>query len=74
MHLDEWLRINGKSRTGFARDLGVPVSTINRILKEKRIGTDGVMRKIVKATSGAVTPNDFMDFASVFASDSDASA
>lgn len=64
MRLEQWLKDNRQSRAEFARRLGVPRSTIDRILRDRRSPTHAVMEKIIAATGGAVLPNDFFDLAS----------
>ena len=59
--LGGWLRANGYSAASFARKIGVPPSTIYRILDDGRSPAHAVMEKIIKGTNGAVLPNSFFD-------------
>lgn len=65
MTLDEWLKKEERTRAWFARKIGTPVSTVNRIIWEKRSPTHAVMEKIIQATGGEVLPNDFFDLSGV---------
>jgi predicted transcriptional regulator len=56
-----WLQENDLSPTAFARANGIPHSTILRIIEEDRAPSPAVAQKILEATKGAVTPNDFYD-------------
>ena len=61
MRLEEWLKKERGRQVTLARDIGVPVSTIQRIVKERRSPTHNIMEKIIRATGGEVMPNDFFD-------------
>jgi hypothetical protein len=61
MHLHQWLSAEGKNPSNFAREIGVPASTIRRIIVENRSGTHAVTEKIIRGTGGKVLPNDFFD-------------
>lgn len=59
MQLKDWLKANGKTPSGFAREIGLAASTLNRVLGDGRAPTDEVMRRIIVGTHGEVQPNDF---------------
>jgi 3,4-dihydroxy 2-butanone 4-phosphate synthase/GTP cyclohydrolase II len=59
MTLSEYLKAHETSASRFATVLGVPPSTILRVLKGERVPGLELMRKIAEATGNAVTPNDF---------------
>lgn len=61
MRLEEWLAKEDRTKAWFARMIGVPPSTIARILADNRSPTHQVMEKIIQATNGEVLPNDFFD-------------
>lgn len=61
MKLDEYLRINNLTEQAFALLIGTSQATVNRY-RNGRIPEPDAMDRIVKATSGAVTPNDFYGF------------
>lgn len=61
MTLEQYLNLVQKKPTTFAIDLGVPPSTITRILKGERSPGIDLMRRIKEKTDGAVTPNDFLE-------------
>lgn len=65
MRLEEWLKKERGRQVTLARDIGVPVSTIQRIVKERRSPTHNIMEKIIRATGGEVLPNDFFDLPQV---------
>ncbi|WP_084412480.1 helix-turn-helix domain-containing protein [Fulvimarina manganoxydans] len=60
MTLADFLRTNEMSPAAFAAELGVPASTITRIIRGERTPRLDTIQKIVAATSGAVTINDFV--------------
>ena len=59
MKLSEYLRAIEMKPSQFAASIGVPASTIARILNEGRMPHGGTLRKIAEATGGEVMPNDF---------------
>jgi transcriptional regulator with XRE-family HTH domain len=65
MKLKEWLTLSGTSQTELARAVAVPVSTINRLLRGRKIPTHDVAVRIYFVTLGAVQPNDFFDLDTV---------
>lgn len=60
MNLREYIEANGLSPTKFAKQIGVPTSTITRVIAGHRDPGLDLLRKIHVATEGAVTPNDFL--------------
>ncbi len=61
MRLEDWLKKEERTVAWFARQIGVPRSTIDRVIREQRSPTHAVMEKIIQATGGEVLPNDFFD-------------
>jgi len=64
MLLADWIRANGLNMSSFGRSICERPMTIARYCLpaghvHRRIPKEGTMRKIVAATGGAVTPNDF---------------
>lgn len=60
MKLTAYLEKNNLRPATFAMRLGVPTSTITRLVNgEKRPGME-LMEKIAKETEGLVMPNDFL--------------
>lgn len=57
MKLADYLKAKELKPAAFARQVGVPASTISRILAGKRSGLM-IAEKIKAATGGAVTAND----------------
>jgi predicted transcriptional regulator len=60
MKLLDYLALRNLTPTRFAEDVGIPASTITRIIKGERSPGLDVMAKIAKATADAVMPNDFL--------------
>jgi predicted transcriptional regulator len=60
MTLSEYLGRHSVSVSAFAAKVGVPPSTIWRVIKRQRDPGLDLLGKIMKATDGAVTPNDFL--------------
>jgi transcriptional regulator with XRE-family HTH domain len=60
MNLLTYIEAQGISPSKFAERIGVPPSTITRILSGNREPGLGLLKKIHAATDGAVTPNDFL--------------
>lgn len=63
MKLENWLRANSMSQAAFAKLIGVSDPTVHRLVHGKRTPDRHVMPRIVEATGGAVTPNDFFGMA-----------
>lgn len=61
MRLEDWLNEQKVSVGAFARKIGVPDSTIRRVISERRSPTHAIMERIIAATDGAVLPNDFFE-------------
>lgn len=66
MRLTDWLVSNRLSGSQFAKRVGVPAATINRLIpkpgkKQTRKPGRRLLPRIVAATGGEVTANDFMD-------------
>lgn len=61
MTLAEWLSLNDVRPSTLAERMGVPPSTVIRVLKRQREPGLDLMRKIAEATDGQVTPNDFLE-------------
>jgi len=60
MTLSEYLAEQSLPPSSFASRIGVPASTIARLLNgERKPGLD-LLKKIADATDGAVMPNDFL--------------
>jgi transcriptional regulator with XRE-family HTH domain len=62
MRLQEYLASNSISRADFAQQIGVSVESVRRYLCG-RVPEPSVMCKIIKATDGEVSANDFFDVA-----------
>jgi predicted transcriptional regulator len=67
MKLREWIEEEGITPSGFARHIGVPPSTVQKILREDRAGNHDTMVRIIRGTRGAVLPNDFFDIPAIIA-------
>jgi transcriptional regulator with XRE-family HTH domain len=63
MRLQEYLTINRVSRAEFAQKIDVSVESIRRYLQTGRVPEPSVMEKIIEATEGKVTANDFFGIA-----------
>jgi transcriptional regulator with XRE-family HTH domain len=59
MKLNNYLHEQDISSAAFGEAVGVTQVTIGRYMKGQRIPTRDVMQKIIAATGGEVTPNDF---------------
>lgn len=60
MKLADWLRQNGISARDFGGTIGVrSANTVYRYISGDQIPARNVMREIIRATGGAVMPNDF---------------
>ena len=62
MRLEEYLAETGLTRAEFARQIGVRQFSITRYL-EGRVPEPSVMCKIIEATEGKVSANDFFGLA-----------
>lgn len=60
MRLQEYLAETGTTRAEFARQIGVKHISVTRYL-EGRVPEAAVMSKIIEATDGKVTANDFFE-------------
>jgi DNA-binding MarR family transcriptional regulator len=60
MTLLEYLTLHEMPPSRLAEKLGVPPTTISRVLKRERKPGLLLMKKIMEATDGQVTPNDFL--------------
>lgn len=69
MRLEDWLAENERTAAWLSRKMGVPPSTVARIIKGRRAPTHAVMEKIIGATGGGVLPNDFFDLSRVAGSE-----
>lgn len=58
MNLDDYLKSTDQTEDAFAKRIGVSQPAVHRY-RTGRIPTPDVMQKIVEATAGSVTPNDF---------------
>jgi predicted transcriptional regulator len=60
MTLEKYLSDAGMKPSSFAAELGVPASTITRLLKGERSPRLDLIGRIQTATAGKVTANDFL--------------
>lgn len=60
MTLHEYLKIRDMKPSVFAAEIGVPSSTVTRVLKGERSPGLDLMRIIRDKTGGQVQPNDFL--------------
>ncbi len=60
MTLEQYLQENSKTASVFASEIGVPASTITRLLANQRSPRLELLARIKAGTDGAVTPNDFL--------------
>jgi transcriptional regulator with XRE-family HTH domain len=63
MRLEEYLAETGLTRAEFARQIGVRHITVTRYVREGRVPESSVMCKIIEATDGKVSANDFFGLA-----------
>jgi hypothetical protein len=63
MRLQEYLVETGTTRAEFARQIDVKHITVTRYIREGRVPEPPVMEKIIEATDGKVTANDFFGLA-----------
>ena len=73
MTLQEYFKLSGTDRNEFAKEIGVDPITVYRWENNKRFPRDHI-RKIMQATGGKVTANDFVDAITPADSDQRASA
>jgi transcriptional regulator with XRE-family HTH domain len=60
MELSEYIKAQGLTPSGFAEQIGVPASTITRVMAGHRKPGFELLEKIHAATNGVVEPNDFL--------------
>ena len=60
MKLASWLKSNGISARDFAARIGTTEATISRLKNARAQPSFELAEKILEATAGAVTPNDFL--------------
>lgn len=60
MKLSDWLKTKDMSATAFAKKAELDVSTVTRVINGERRPEWGTLDKIMTATNGEVTPNDFI--------------
>ncbi len=63
MRLQDYLAETGMTRAEFARRIGVKHISVTRYVNEGRVPEPSVMEKIIEATEGKVTANDFFGLA-----------
>lgn len=61
MKLSTYLKLDGRTATDLAALTGCAVSTITRAAKGEITPSRDLMVKLIDATDGAVTPNDFFE-------------
>jgi DNA-binding transcriptional regulator YdaS (Cro superfamily) len=61
MKLSKYLSQAAVSEAEFAKSIGVASASVNRYCQGERVPEPTIMRKIYKATHGAVTANDFFN-------------
>lgn len=59
MLLSDYLKLHGLSQAAFGQRIGEPQQAVQRYASGQYIPRREAMLKIVEATGGAVTPNDF---------------
>ena len=59
MTLTQYLRLTGQNQADFAAQIGVTQMAVSRYCRGNRVPNSFVMRRIMDATQGAVTANDF---------------
>lgn len=74
MTLSDYLAERRIDDAAFAATIEVDRSSVNRMRRGKLIPGSEVLRRIVDATSGAVTPNDFFDIPPILSDAADAAA
>lgn len=60
MQLADYLKSNGISDDDFGQSIGVTRQAVHRYKTFDRFPEKPVLTRIIEATSGAVTPNDFL--------------
>lgn len=60
MTLDQYLEVNGMSDADFAAAIKADRTTVSRLRRGAVLPEWGTMRRIYRATSGLVTPTDFL--------------
>lgn len=60
MQLADYLKTNGISDDEFGQKIGVSRQSVHRYKTFDRFPEKPVLSEIIKATAGAVTPNDFL--------------
>lgn len=61
MRLSDFLSINGISNSDFALQIGTSKVSVGRYTSGRVVPRSEIMSKIVEATNGQVTPNDFYE-------------
>lgn len=61
MKLDDWMKREGLNDAEFGLLIERPAQTVHRYRKGQRIPDRDTMPRIVRATGGEVTANDFFD-------------
>lgn len=59
MNLRDFLSRNGMTALAFARQIETSHVAVGRWINHQRIPNAKMMHRIIRATNGAVTPNDF---------------
>lgn len=60
MKLADYMALHNINAAKLADKANVPASTITRLLNGTRVPRLSLLQKIMEATDGAVTPNDFL--------------
>ena len=60
MDLSQHLKCTGETPASFAKRIGCSTQAVYRYIKGQRIPRPAMMRKIMDAANGAVTPTDFI--------------
>lgn len=63
MNLASYLEQNNLTATVFAQRIGVAIATVTRAARGEIMPSPETMRRIIDATDGQVTPNDFFNSA-----------
>lgn len=59
MNLATYLEKHDMTATAFAAKIGVSIATVTRAARGEIMPSPETMRRIIEATNGKVTPNDF---------------